>query len=458
MTPDEYWKKALNSKVSTPPLRKFKVRRFYYDFDWKAFYPEKKDTDSSFRGMKVVGEIIKKEVPDTDGTNVVVILTLDGVNSLRHEKVNGIHYFVFNAEKLKNPQTSYTTTFLGSIANGLPIDVYQHFKQSPEQFRKAMLSEDTHSAFLGLKQEEAESLLPNALEFISQTLVHDNKRLDNGERKNKELEMLTRALQLLLAQVQSRGDISAIFSVLDGLSKEHRLYLQSHPEVVKQVVESDITSIEVTAWAYRKQQLQFFEEKLASKDVPEADWQAFFEKNQWIFGYGLDYVYLSSLNDRKLEQIVQGNCVSGFGKRVDALMKTRGVISHLCFLEIKTNETALLQSAQNPYRIGCWAPSSELAGAVAQVQVTVASALDTIKGKLFMTEINGDPTGEIAFNYAPKAYLIIGNLAEFSRAHGINEEKYRSFELFRRNTKSPEIVTFDELYERAKFIIQVATS
>jgi hypothetical protein len=32
-------------------------------------------------------------------------------------------------------------------------------------------------------------------------------------------------------------------------------------------------------------------------------------------------------------------------------------------------------------------------------------------------------------------------------------EKYRSFELLRRHTIRPEVITFDELYERAKFIV-----
>jgi hypothetical protein len=32
--------------------------------------------------------------------------------------------------------------------------------------------------------------------------------------------------------------------------------------------------------------------------------------------------------------------------------------------------------------------------------------------------------------------------------------KRNTFELFRRNITSPEILTFDELYERAKFIVE----
>ena len=132
-------------------------------------------------------------------------------------------------------------------------------------------------------------------------------------------------------------------------------------------------------------------------------------------------------------------------------MKSRGVISSLCFVEIKTHMTALLRD--KPYRVDCWAPSTELIGAVSQVQGTVASAMDTIRGKLALTNSDGDPTGEEAFNYSPKAYLVVGSLSSFVKDHRVNQEQFRSFELFRRNTFSPEIITFDELYERAKFIV-----
>ena len=53
----------------------------------------------------------------------------------------------------------------------------------------------------------------------------------------------------------------------------------------------------------------------------------------------------------------------------------------------------------------------------------------------------------------PKSFLVVGSLKEFVGEHGVNAERYRSFELFRRNTLSPEIITFDELYERARFIV-----
>jgi hypothetical protein len=243
--------------------------------------------------------------------------------------------------------------------------------------------------------------------------------------------------------------------------------VEENEDLFAEVIRSSITKNDVVAVGYRKKQLEvfrslledpaYFETLKARKQcTDERLWQQYFERNPWIFGYGLSYIYLASLNDKKLEQVVQGHHIGAPGKRVDALMKSKGLISSLCFVEIKTHRTPLLSA--KPYRVGCWAPSSELAGAVSQVQGTVASATDTIRGKLALTSSEGFPTGEEAFNYSPKAYLVVGSLAEFVGDHGVNHEQYRSLELFRRNTISPELITFDELYERAKFIVHASES
>ncbi len=245
--------------------------------------------------------------------------------------------------------------------------------------------------------------------------------------------------------------------------KQVRSLLNENQDLFTEVLRSEITKEDVVAVGYRKKQLDvykslieddaYFESlKVKTNSGNEKLWQRYFEKNSWIFGYGLGYVYLSNLDDKKLEQIVQGHNVSTHGKITDAMMKTRGLISSLCFIEIKTHKTSLLE--KQPYRSGCWAPSEELVGAVAQVQGTVASALNSLSSKIRLTNNDGFPTGEEAFNYQAKSYLVIGNLSEFIGPNGVNEEKYRSFELYRKNTLNPEIITFDELYERAKYIVQ----
>jgi hypothetical protein len=61
---------------------------------------------------------------------------------------------------------------------------------------------------------------------------------------------------------------------------------------------------------------------------------------------------------------------------------------------------------------------------------------------------------ETVFNIEPRSCLVVGSLGEFQTENGVNVPKYRSFELFRRHTWRPEIVTFGELLQRARFIVE----
>lgn len=53
----------------------------------------------------------------------------------------------------------------------------------------------------------------------------------------------------------------------------------------------------------------------------------------------------------------------------------------------------------------------------------------------------------------PKSILIIGADSQFEGTEKIKQIKLRTFELFRRDSRNIEILTYDELYERAKFIV-----
>jgi hypothetical protein len=265
---------------------------------------------------------------------------------------------------------------------------------------------------------------------------------------------------------------------LDGAAKVHlsdevlrdivldqgqaRRIFAKNPELFLQLAQQEDITRDLVAVGYRRKQLQRFESLLhdpgylASEQErlqcrPEDVWQKFFEANTWIFGYGLSYQFLSKLDERKLEQIVRGRDLTAAGKRSDALMKTRGIISSLCFVEIKRHDTSLLGSAQ--YRPDVWPPSAELAGGVSQVQTTVHAAIESLGHKLMPRNDMGDPSGEVLFNIEPRSCLVVGSLEQFQSDHGINTPKFRSFELYRRHTWRPEIITFDELLQRARFIV-----
>lgn len=296
---------------------------------------------------------------------------------------------------------------------------------------------------------------------------------DNGEPikhsftfRKAEAEQFDKVLQAIrfidLEDDEKHRLDDEILDARSATPTELRRLMADNLDIVRHIVRHDIKTDEVIALGYRKEQLSVFESLMNDelffaekknewgKTRDEDVWQHFFETNTWIFGHGLDYVFRTSLDNRHLEQITSGYSVSGAGKRVDALMKSRGVLSVLCFVEIKVHKTQLV--GRNP-RSECWAISNDLADAVAQIQKTVNKAVNDIREKLEITDTSGFPTGESAYLCQPKSYLIIGKLDEFIGQEGVNQEQFTSFELFRRQCTNPEIITFDELLERARFIV-----
>ncbi|WP_299324060.1 Shedu immune nuclease family protein [Parasphingopyxis sp.] len=238
---------------------------------------------------------------------------------------------------------------------------------------------------------------------------------------------------------------------------------EGNEDLFIKIAENEELQRDLVAIGYRRKQLERFEKLLNDPDYfnaaqatakakrPEDLWQLFFEANTWIFGYGLSFQFVTELDDAKLEQIVRGADVTGPGKRTDALMKTRARVNSLCFVEIKRHDKGLLGTE---YRSGAWSPSRDLSGGVSQVQATVQDSVERLGRSLRPTRQGGDPTGETLFNINPRAFLVIGNLDEFMTEQGVNEEKFRSFEMYRRNMRQPEIITFDELLHRARFIVE----
>ncbi len=74
----------------------------------------------------------------------------------------------------------------------------------------------------------------------------------------------------------------------------------------------------------RKRAIERFQEKINDTMTTERQWERFFEQNEWIFGHGLDYRYLSKLQG----QVYIGGTEmdrSG-GVRGDYLMATKAMV------------------------------------------------------------------------------------------------------------------------------------
>ena len=194
----------------------------------------------------------------------------------------------------------------------------------------------------------------------------------------------------------------------------------------------------------RQESLKIFKDNL-SKNRNEQFWQEFFQNNTWIFGFGLNYQFLHLLTS---QPNYGGVDYTGKGaQRGDFLMNSAAAASFTVLVEIKKPSSLLLsyEKENEPrfFRNGVVLLSSSLLGAVSQIQINsrtwVLTSQDKANNKLQFQNI---------FTVDPKSILIIGNTEELQ-----NDEECVAFETFRKNLKNPEVITFDELYERAKFIV-----
>ena len=147
------------------------------------------------------------------------------------------------------------------------------------------------------------------------------------------------------------------------LSRQQALaLLASQPGLAEELVRTKVSVRDVAELGHRRTQLAEFAQLLEDQGYlatrrdglgpnkgPEAVWQDFLENNTWIFGYGLNYVLKAPLDGAKLETAVRGHDFLGSGKRVDALLKTQGLVSALSFGEIKTHKASLLKQVVQPY-------------------------------------------------------------------------------------------------------------
>lgn len=246
-------------------------------------------------------------------------------------------------------------------------------------------------------------------------------------------------------------DSDTIKSVKTLLSKK------GGAEIVETLInEGIITSKDIVNTAFRKKGVQIFKRLITEKDYwkiyatentlsthsEEKAFQYFFEKNQWIFGYGLDYRYKNILQREahlSVAELDGSNTVIGDYLLGDKMFTT--------FIELKKPSTNIFGKISN--RSNSWRLSNELIDSYSQILEHKASGLLRLEKEQF---INGEPLKQKA--YDSKVILIIGHWNELDEAKTTLEReiKMKTFELFRRDSRNVEIVTFDELYERATFI------
>lgn len=243
-------------------------------------------------------------------------------------------------------------------------------------------------------------------------------------------------------------NLSGIFVQVDSKDEELITLLRTseHKQIVpalKAIVKEKLSSDDLNTILGRKDALVTFGEMLASNPPhSEPEWQIFFESNDWILGYGLRYCYLSIL---QRECRVSGTDLDGKNAVISDFLMSDARFTKI--VELKRPDTPLFKAKKN--RSESWCLSDDLTNAVSQILSQKAQWEIESRGDCYAS--NGNKITEKTHDV--ECVLVIGSGQQFSGDTKDSAIKASTLELYRRNMRNIEILLYDELFERAKFIV-----
>lgn len=212
-------------------------------------------------------------------------------------------------------------------------------------------------------------------------------------------------------------------AVIGALSRHAESIAEDQPEKLAKL-RGDIELVTLEALIKR------YDEMLRQK-LAEGRWQDFFNENPFILNMAFGYPVIKVRDQAS----VGGRKLSGDGEKITDFLVKNSLTNNTVIFEIKTPQTAILN--KTPFREGVFTPSADLSGSINQAldqKYQFQKQIAQIKDNTRLYDIE---------SYAVHCCLVIGTTPE-------GDDQKKSFELFRRNSKDVEIVTFDELLEKLK--------
>jgi hypothetical protein len=253
--------------------------------------------------------------------------------------------------------------------------------------------------------------------------------------------------------------------VIEFESKEQADKIKALIELFKKAKLSDI-EIEAVLRETRKRDLNNFQRLLEEEgswrryqrqykgeikgEGEEAVWHHFLKKHHWFLGLNLDIRFIRDL-------IAEGNVgiptTEGSGSPISDFI---GISDYTTLIELKTPNTNIFtENRRKTARANTWSFSSDFLDGVSQCLGQKFEWDKSSKSKdLILDDQIVDQNRYRTVD--PKAIFIIGNKRREFPLDTLTPEvilKRDTFQKFRRNSRNVEIITFDELYERAEFIV-----
>lgn len=249
--------------------------------------------------------------------------------------------------------------------------------------------------------------------------------------KRAEMLRVDEDMKPLLEQVIATNQVVEFWEMLS----------RSRPQLAAQLADAELLR-------QRRSAIITFETNLRDAQWSEAEWEAFFQSNQWIFGLGLRFQFLGVLQN---QANYGGSDYTRKGEQKgEFLMNTEGDERFTVLVEIKKPNSGFFANRADAYRNGVPGFEPNFMNAISQVQVNTytweveGSRRDRDRERLGNSRVR---------TISPRSILVYGHTQQLD-----TDEKRKAFELFRCRLVSPEIVTFDELLARARFITRDSSS
>lgn len=193
-----------------------------------------------------------------------------------------------------------------------------------------------------------------------------------------------------------------------------------------------------------------YREKYNLNSGEENVWHHFLKNNDWIIGLNTDLKFISDLLD---EQKVGNENSKGTESPIVDLL---GISEFTTLIELKHSSTDIFKKSKSKGRANTWDFTSDFIEGLSQCLGQKGELEKTFETKVFIKDDKSRLEKDGIESIDPKSVLIIGDKRREFPTNNLDNDnilKNKTLERFRRNNRNIDIITFDELFERAYHIV-----
>lgn len=195
---------------------------------------------------------------------------------------------------------------------------------------------------------------------------------------------------------------------------------------------------------------QKYRDKFETPQGEEHIWHHFLQSNDWILGLNADLRFITDFLDE--QKVGIENSVGSESPKVDLL----GISEFTTLIELKHTTADIFKANKSKGRANTWDFTTDFIEGISQCLGQKNELEKSYETKVFLDSEKKRLPKDGIETIDPKALLLISNKKrEFpiNELDNTNILKNKTLERFRRNNRNIDVLTFDELFERAYQIV-----